>query len=147
MVPPTRYDKQEKSDNTFYETWKSFLDDAESNKDLHKYSPEKNGVLRFAHKPTPRPSMSNSSNELKSFIDALINKTSIDLEENREDTINLKKYKSECRFIKKIFSVMLTVNKKLPSMTYFEAVFNLSLLYPCISATVTFLQNASKLES
>lgn len=37
------------------------------------YSPEINGVLCSAHKLVPRPSMSNSSNELKSFIDALIN--------------------------------------------------------------------------
>lgn len=68
------------------------------------------------------------------------------MEENIEDTINLKEYKSECRFIKKIFSVMLNVNKKSPSMTYSEAVFNLSLLHPCILATATFLQNASRFE-
>jgi hypothetical protein len=83
---------------------------------------------------------------LKSFIDTLINNASTYLEENIESTINLKEDKSECRFIKKIFSVMLNVNKKLPPMAYSEAVFNLNLLHPCLSAIATFLQNTSKLE-
>jgi hypothetical protein len=51
----TRHDEQERSDNTFYKKWVSFLDDAQSSKNLHKYSPEKNGVLRFAPKLAPRP--------------------------------------------------------------------------------------------
>lgn len=138
-------DIEEECDSSFYQTWKSFLDDAESNRNLHKYSPEKNGVLRFAHKLQARPSMSNINNELKGFIDSLTINASTSLEENIEDTINLKEYKPECRFIKKIFTVMLTVNKKLPPMTYSEAVFNHSLAHPCLPATATFLQEATPL--
>jgi hypothetical protein len=41
------------------------------NTDMQLYSPEKNGVLRFAHKLQARPSMSNINNELKGFIGSL----------------------------------------------------------------------------
>ncbi|GAN09414.1 hypothetical protein MAM1_0266d08941 [Mucor ambiguus] len=94
-----------------------------------------------------RSSIRDKNDEIKRFIESLLDTASSDLEENVENIGNLAKYKSECRFIKKIVLAVSNMHKKQPPMTYSESVFNYTLLFPCLSATSSFLNDTNTVET
>lgn len=137
-------EQDEGNGRRFRHVWKAFVEDAESKKHVaSKYSPEKNGVVRTAHKLNLTPNIRLSNELFNEFVYNLLNATP-DIESNIENVKSISGLEAECRFTKKIFTALSSFDLS-ASMSHSEATFNNSLLFPCLLATIYLLQRKTVL--
>ncbi|CAO3703054.1 unnamed protein product [Rhizopus stolonifer] len=145
-------DKKEIEEIEFKQKWVEFLNDAEQNKNFHKYSPEKNGVTRLGAKLSPHPDAdkdiyrqlkkqlkpceeSDIWMEAKNYIGDIVAATNIDEFEKKIETLMLVKDKKETyRCINDICKIMAKAYIKRPSISRSENVYNINMIFPCFEA-------------
>ncbi|CAO3649580.1 unnamed protein product [Cunninghamella blakesleeana] len=152
-------DQKEYTIEEIWNEWIEFLSQAKDSNSIHKYSPEKHGIIQCGKGISPRPGLNRdiyynfmkqvdcgniplNLNDLKEYVDSVVDSDSIhDMKRTLNSISSVNSCNPLCLFIKNVASIMVSIYQTLPSLSYSESVLNTKLVFPFMNAIIDYMMD------